>query len=925
MDTAIGQNKRWSLALGTGLSGAALFLIVIVLGLGSHNAGVGAAAARPLLPAIPRPDHVVVVMEENHSYSEIIGSALAPYINGLAGQGALFTNSHGVEHPSQPNYLDLFSGLNQGVVGDSCPNTYTTQNLGSELISAGFTFTGYSEDLPAAGSTICTSGAYARKHSPWINFTTVPTSTNQPFSAYPADYSQLPTLSFVIPNLINDMHDGTIAQGDTWLQTHLQGYAQWAQTHNSLLIVTWDEDDFGATNQVATIFYGPMVVTGQYGELINHFNVLRTLEDMYGLPALGLSAQATPITDVWVGAATPTATSTPISALSATPTASATVCGPSFAVIPSANNGSSLNALHAVVEVAGNDVWSAGTAFDGTRLQTLIEHWDGSAWTVSPSPNSSTTDNVLFGLAAPAGNDMWAVGYALAGSGVPQTLIEHWNGSAWTVSPSPNVGSGANALQAVSARAADDAWAVGTSSTVNGVTQTLIEHWNGSAWTVSASPNQGPGPNMLQAVTARAVDDVWAVGNFANGTALAQTLILHWNGSAWAIVAGPNSGSGSNLLTGVSAFTATDVWAAGTAYDATSIGHSLIEHWNGSAWTVSPSPNVGSGANTLNAITATGPADVWAVGTYNNPSNIYQGLVEHWDGAAWSVVGSSNAGANYNYLTGVARRDSSDLWTVGYYNNPTNVNQTLVTHATSLCGSPTPASGTPTTVASATATRTPGATTTPGSATATPCAIRFTDVTDPTAYYYSAVYYLACRGVISGYADGTFKPFNNTTRAQMTKIVTLAFNLPLVTPPATGTFADVDAGSVFYQLIETAAGRGIVSGYTCGGSDPQTGQAEPCDSGRRPYFRPSNSVTRGQLTKIVVIGAGWTRHSPTNPTFNDVGSGNVFYPFIETAVCHAVISGYNDGTFRPNAAAFRSQIAKISYLAVTNSPATCAP
>ncbi len=210
MQTGLGQDSVRRRRLGSLLSGGLLLMLWTLAG---HSAAVRATA--PQVPAIPRPDHVLVVMEENHAYSEIIGSPQAPYINGLATAGASFTNSHGVEHPSQPNYLDLFSGLNQGVVGDSCPNTYTTQNLGSALITAGFTFTGYSEDLPAAGSLVCTSGAYARKHSPWINFTNLPTSTNQPLTAYPTDYSQLPTLSFVIPNLNNDMHDGTIAQGDS--------------------------------------------------------------------------------------------------------------------------------------------------------------------------------------------------------------------------------------------------------------------------------------------------------------------------------------------------------------------------------------------------------------------------------------------------------------------------------------------------------------------------------------------------------------------------------------------------------------------------------------------------------------------------------------------------------------------------------------
>ncbi len=229
-----------------------------------------------------------------------------------------------------------------------------------------------------------------------------------------------------------------------------------------------------------------------------------------------------------------------------------------------------------------------------------------------------------------------------------------------------------------------------------------------------------------------------------------------------------------------------------------------------------------------------------------------------------------------------------------------------------------PRTGTPTLTAGPRATATATAT-----GQATPCALQFSDVTDPSAYYYASVYYLACRGVVSGYADGTFQPFALTTRGQMTKIVTLAFRLAPVPPPATGTFADVAPDNVFYGLIESAAAHGLISGYTCGGHDPQSGTAEPCDAAQRPYFRPSNNVTRGQVTKIVVGGAGWAHVTPAAPTFNDVPAGNVFYSFIETAVGHGIVSGYGDGTFRPAANAFRSQIAKISALAVT-SPPTCA-
>ena len=248
---------------------------------------------------VPTPDHVVIVMEENHGYAEIIGSPNAPYINSLAQSGALFTKSYAVSHPSQPNYLDLFSGSNQGVTNDSCPHSFAVDNEGSELIALGLSFAGYSEGLPEKGSPVCTYGKYARKHSPWTNFTDLPAKTNLPYTKFPANYARLPTVSWVIPNLDDDMHDGSIQQGDTWLKNNLSTYVAWAQTHNSLLIVTWDEDDGGQANQIATIFVGPMVKPGQYGETINHYTVLRTIEAMYGLILLGNSANVKPIRDVW--------------------------------------------------------------------------------------------------------------------------------------------------------------------------------------------------------------------------------------------------------------------------------------------------------------------------------------------------------------------------------------------------------------------------------------------------------------------------------------------------------------------------------------------------------------------------------------------------------------------------------------------------
>lgn len=277
-----------------------------------HWTGVGhALATEPL----PRPDHVVVVVFENHSFSSIMGSPAAPFINGLTERGALFTQFYGHTHPSQPNYLYLFSGSVQGVQGNDCPIQLTAPNLGDALLQAGLTFVGFSEDLPEPGSMVCASGLYSRKHSPWVNWQHnqahgLPPTVNRPLTAWPRDYATLPTVSIVIPNNANNMHHGTdpnrIHRADDWVRQHLAGYLEWAQTHNSLCILTWDEDDDKESNRVPTLFYGPMVRTGQYGQRLSHLHLLRTLEAMYGLPRIGDRPEIGPIQGVWqVGAGTP--------------------------------------------------------------------------------------------------------------------------------------------------------------------------------------------------------------------------------------------------------------------------------------------------------------------------------------------------------------------------------------------------------------------------------------------------------------------------------------------------------------------------------------------------------------------------------------------------------------------------------------------
>jgi hypothetical protein len=257
------------------------------------------AQVQPVAATVPQFDHIVLVMFENKKYSSINGSSSAPYFNSLAAQGAKFTQSFAITHPSQPNYVALFSGSPQGITDDSCKDLGTKANLASQLAGAGKSFKGYSEAMPSDGYTGCSSGTYRRKHNSWVDFSNVPAAANVRYSSFPADFTQLPTVAFVTPDMCNDMHDCSVGTGDKWLKSHLDAYAQWAKTHNSLLIVTFDEDSGTSVNQIFTAFVGAQVKTGTYSESINHYTVLRTIEAAYGLPGLNNAASKSPILDVW--------------------------------------------------------------------------------------------------------------------------------------------------------------------------------------------------------------------------------------------------------------------------------------------------------------------------------------------------------------------------------------------------------------------------------------------------------------------------------------------------------------------------------------------------------------------------------------------------------------------------------------------------
>jgi hypothetical protein len=344
--------------------------------------------------------------------------------------------------------------------------------------------------------------------------------------------------------------------------------------------------------------------------------------------------------------------------------------------VASPNVGTSYNTLSGVAAISARNVWAVGSYGNGNGSLTLVEHWNGKKWKVvaSPNVNGSLADS-LSGVVAIAANNIWAVGGYNDTSNNGQTLIEHWNGTSWSIVPSPNVPSVGNGLAAISAVSATDIWAVGTISGNTGF-QTLIEHWNGTKWSITSSTGSG----QLSGVAAIASNNVWAVGSVSIPN-LVQTLIEHWNGTSWSVVNSSGPAPLINRLNGIAALSANNIWAVGddTNSPAPSAEYApLVEHWNGSAWSVVTSPVAGT-SDFVNGIAAVSASNIWAVGDYRtsvDPFGPYFTLIEHWNGAAWEVVKSPSPSSMASDLSAVARIPATHkVWAVGFIQG--SIDQTL--------------------------------------------------------------------------------------------------------------------------------------------------------------------------------------------------------------------------------------------------------
>jgi hypothetical protein len=345
----------------------------------------------------------------------------------------------------------------------------------------------------------------------------------------------------------------------------------------------------------------------------------------------------------------------------ATPAVASFRCSGSWEQVPTLDATQNVNSLYGISAISASDVWTVGIKIPGGYTDPLIEHWDGTAWALILTPNVGAAE--LRGVDAISSSDVWAVGDRESSLATP--LTEHWDGSAWNVvrTPAPGLGS---FLTAVSASSSTDVWAVGGVQRSTG-TRSLVLHWDGSAWRVVFSPSI-PGRNTeLYGVAALSANDAWAVGIGYDLHLNPTPVTMHWDGTSWTEI--PPPFLDHEALLGVAGTASNDVWAVGN-YGTPGLSQTLTLHWDGSVWSVVPSANPGSSWQDLNAVDAVSASTAWAVGTYANSGWEYP-FVLKWDGTAWGVDPSPIPNlSNYNHLYGVSADSTTDAWAAGDFVDP---------------------------------------------------------------------------------------------------------------------------------------------------------------------------------------------------------------------------------------------------------------
>jgi hypothetical protein len=358
-----------------------------------------------------------------------------------------------------------------------------------------------------------------------------------------------------------------------------------------------------------------------------------------------------------------------------------------WVVIPSPNVSGQDNILAAVAANSSTDVWAVGQFIPDSNqdlTQTLIEHWNGTSISAVSSPNVGTLANALFAVTAKSGL-AWAAGYFMDDKALKsRSLIEAWDGKKWSVIAHPHVGT-ADQFFGISAISSSDIWAVGFQTDSSGKFSTLTEHFDGSDWSIVASPNPGATGNQLLAVVAISSKSVWAVGTQTGNQGPDRALIERWDGSNWTVVNAPTDGVFSTQLYAVAGVTDDDVRAVGDKQDNIHNPRTLAEDGVDGTFSLQTAANIGTGENHLYAASAVSNDLAFAAGDVLDPTTgNFSTLIEACtdSGCTRETTPNPNPAGN-NQLGGVTvvNGNAKDVWAVGTFDGP-NAPQTLVLHRT---------------------------------------------------------------------------------------------------------------------------------------------------------------------------------------------------------------------------------------------------
>jgi hypothetical protein len=680
----------------------------------------------------PNYDHVFLIIMENEGYGQIINNPYAPILNALASDYGLATNYAGVADPSEPNYVAMLGGDFFGISSDDPywfpGQTVDAENLMSQLNDADKTWRGYFQSMPYAGYRgYCypdkcngipdADTQYVSKHNGMVNFANMQNPVQfgkmMPLEQLSEDLAKgtVPDFSYIVPNECNDMHGAPpwcvdsnvpdtvqqnwlIAQGDRFVGNavnQITASDTW-QHGNNAIVVTYDEGN-QATSRIYTVVVANHGPRGRRDKTsYNHYSLLASLQQTFGLGCLLNSCSALPMTNLFAITGSNDIPQLPppyvfrttedkISAQGDGLTGSAvSLNGDGWQVVPSRNLTNQDNILAGVSAASKNDAWAVGTYYPSptSPLATLAEHFDGTRWTVYPLPNVGAQENTLLAVSMPAPGKAWAVGYFVNGKFQQRTLIQHFDGDEWSVVPSPSPGEQQNILYGVAAMSDSDVWAVGAEEDQNGLWHTLAEHWDGSRWSVVPTIDPGVSGNQLYAVKANASNDVYAVGQQAGNGFPGQALIEHWNGSSWSLLSSPIDQNATALPLGIDV-TGSLLTIVGQQETDTAPYTTYVAAGPANQLTIQNTPDQGSGENDLFGVTTAADASTWAVGwDINTSTGNHDPLILQGKNGTWSLVSSPVLPGSDNGFAGVTAIPGGGVWAVGVRGNANGNYSTLI-------------------------------------------------------------------------------------------------------------------------------------------------------------------------------------------------------------------------------------------------------